>query len=136
MLICREIMTNPTEGSIMNMYNNYSLLPLSGTTTASENIIPTQPPLYNPFIAESLHQKAAAFKSDSTLTYNNVVSVPRKRSREAINNYNSFPSYRNTGTFSFVGEDISPHLHNQQLDIDNLISQHVRNPYFLHIHNH
>lgn len=121
-------MMNPTETNIMNMYNNYSLLPLSGTTTASENIIPSQPPPYNPFIAESLHQKAAALKSDSTLTYNNnnVVSVPRKRSRETINNYdNSFPSYKNTGNFSFLGEDISPHIHSQQHDIDNLISQHM-----------
>ncbi|KAJ1404667.1 Zinc finger, RING-type [Sesbania bispinosa] len=123
-------MTNPIDASIMNMYNtnagNYSsLLPLSGTTTASETLLP---PLYNSFIADSFPQKATAMKSDnSTLTYNNnnVGLVPRKRSRDTMNNY-PLPSYKNCGTtFSFLGEDISHHIHQQQLDIDNLVSQHM-----------
>ncbi|KAK7313884.1 hypothetical protein VNO77_39087 [Canavalia gladiata] len=125
----REVLTNPMDASIINMYNaqtaNYSsLLPLSGTTTASETFLPAAPP-YNP-----LPHKTSALKSDnSTLTYNNNhIPVSRKRSRDPIhsNNYH-FPSsyHKNTDTFSFLGEDITLHIHRQQLDLDNLISQHM-----------
>lgn len=125
-------MTNPIDTSIINMYNTYagnysSMLPLSGTTTASENLIPAAP--YNPIVPDTLHhQKTTAMKSDSTLTHNNNNNVPvsRKRSRETINNnYDPFPSHKNCGTLSFLGHDISQHIHHHHLDIDNLISQHV-----------
>jgi hypothetical protein len=113
--------------TFINMYNNYSsLLPLSGTTTVSENLIPTQPPPYNPFISDHFLQKISTMKSESTLTYNNnnntnnnVVSFPRKRSRNSINNYP-------------FGEDLSQNINNQNTDIDNIISQHVISlPFFL-----
>ncbi|RDX86518.1 putative BOI-related E3 ubiquitin-protein ligase 3, partial [Mucuna pruriens] len=126
----REILTNPLDATIMNMYapqtGNYSMLPLSDTTTASETFLPAVPP---PYI--SLSQKIAALKScNSTLTHtnNNVVSAPRKRSRDSIqdNNYH-FPSYphKNTDTFSFLGEDLSFHIHRQQLDLHTLVNQHM-----------
>ncbi|KAK7317486.1 hypothetical protein RJT34_01767 [Clitoria ternatea] len=127
----REILANPMDTSIINMYNiqtgggNFPMLPLSDTTAktaASETFLP---PPYN-----SVSQKTAAMKSDnSTLTYNNVV-VPRKRSRDSIHNNSNYhcPSnHRNTDTFSFLGQDISHHINRQQLDLDNLISQHMDN---------
>ncbi|XP_057458081.1 probable BOI-related E3 ubiquitin-protein ligase 2 [Lotus japonicus] len=130
------IITNPIDSTFVNMYNanNYSsLLPHSATTTtASETLFPAAPQ-YASFIADS----PAAMKSDSTLTYNhhntttatsNGVPFQRKRSRDAINNNNYlFSPYKNTSNnaFSFLGEDISLHIHHHQLDIDNLISQHM-----------
>ncbi|GAU16861.1 hypothetical protein TSUD_368100, partial [Trifolium subterraneum] len=123
----RDINIHPTDTSFMNMYNYSSLVPLSGTTTTvSENIIPTQPPPYNPFISDNLLHKISTMKSDSTLTYNNnnVVSFPRKRSRDSINNY-PLVSYKNRGNFSFLGEDLSQNIHHQNTDMDNIISQHM-----------
>ncbi|KAK7342860.1 hypothetical protein VNO80_25816 [Phaseolus coccineus] len=124
----RETLTNTMDATIMNMYatqtglGNYSMLPLSGTTTASETFFP--PPQYS-----SLPQKPAVLESDnSTLSHSNVVSVPRKRSRDSIHD-NNFPfhSYpqKKTDSFSFLGEDISSHIHRQQLDLDALVSQHM-----------
>ncbi|XP_027356288.1 probable BOI-related E3 ubiquitin-protein ligase 3 [Abrus precatorius] len=127
----REILTNPIDASIIHMYNtqtiNHSMLPLSAVTiTASDTLFSAAPPFpYNP-----LPNKTATLKSDnSTLSYNNndnVVSVPRKRSRDSISSCH-FPWYHknNTDTFSFLGEDISLHIHRQQLDLDNLISHHM-----------
>ncbi|CAJ1978410.1 unnamed protein product [Sphenostylis stenocarpa] len=125
----REIMSNPMDATIMNIYatqtGNYSMLPLSGTTTASETFLPAPPPPhYN-----SLPQKTAVLKSDnSTLSYTNVVPVPRKRSRDSIHDNNlQFHSYpqKKTDSFSFLGEDISFHIHRQQHDLDTLVSQHM-----------
>ncbi|XP_047150000.1 probable BOI-related E3 ubiquitin-protein ligase 3 [Vigna umbellata] len=127
----RETLTNPMDATIMNMYatqtglglGNYSMLPLSGTTTASETFFP--PPHFS-----SLLQKPAVLESDnSTLSYNNkVVPVSRKRSRDSIHD-NNFPFHpypqKKTDSFSFLGEDISSHIHRQQLDLDALVSQHM-----------
>ncbi|PNX72523.1 hypothetical protein L195_g028416 [Trifolium pratense] len=125
----RDMNIHPTDTSFMNMYNYSSLLPLSGTTTTvSENLIPSQPPPYNPFISDNLLQKISAMKSDSILTCNNnnnnVVSFPRKRSRDSINNY-PFVSYKNSGNFSFLGEDFSENINHQNTYIDSIISQHM-----------
>ncbi|XWS10752.1 hypothetical protein CRYUN_Cryun38cG0024800 [Craigia yunnanensis] len=105
-------------------------VPLSGTTTA-EGLLP----LYNSLVTDSIHRKAAAaMKSESTLTYNNL-PLPRKRSRDSINPILSFPSppvqpphnnnNKTCSPFSFLGHDISLHMEQQQLDIDHLISQHM-----------
>lgn len=113
-------------------FNNSSLLPLSGITTATGDaptLLPTAP--YNSLIVDSVPNKTttAAIKSDSGLTYNLPV-VSRKRSRDSIN-YHPLPSYKNTNpnsaaaAFSFLGEDISLQIQQQQLDLDNLIAQHV-----------
>ncbi|KAK7243906.1 hypothetical protein RIF29_38719 [Crotalaria pallida] len=138
-------MMNPYDANI-NLYNNTnqmgysSLLPLSGTTStaATENIL--RPQYNNTFInADSIPMKTA-MKSDSSLTYN--VPLPRKRSRENSNsiNYPYLSSYPATaaagattqhhhinkstcGSFSFLGEDLSFQIHQQQLDINNLIAE-------------
>ncbi|TKY68564.1 BOI-related E3 ubiquitin-protein ligase 3 [Spatholobus suberectus] len=125
----QDILTNPMDATIMNMYatqmGNYSMQPLSGTTTASETFRPAAPPL--PY--SSLSQKTDVLKSDnSTVTNNNVVSVSRKRSRGLIHDTNyHFHSYlhKNTDTFSFLGEDISLNIHHQQLDLATIISRHM-----------
>ena len=118
------------DATIMNMYatqtglglGNHSMLPLSGTTTASETFFPP------PHFSSLLHKPAVLESDNSTLSHNNVVPVSRKRSRDSIHD-NNFPfhSYpqKKTDSFSFLGEDISSHIHRQQLDLDALVSQHV-----------
>lgn len=129
---------NPIEAN-MNLYNTQmgysSLLPLSGTTTATataaagtEGLLPSA--VYNSLIADSLPQKTP-IKSESTLTYN--VPMSRKRSRENSINYpfsssystTTQPHHKNCGSFTFLGEDITLQIHQQQLDIDHLIAQRV-----------
>lgn len=110
------MMMNTTDTNYTNMYNNYSsLLPLSGTTTVSENLIPSQSPSNNPFITDFLRQKISTVKPDTIFAYNNnnnVVSFPQKRSRDSIN-------------YPFISEDFSQYIHHQNTDIDNFISQHT-----------
>ncbi|CAL0328825.1 unnamed protein product [Lupinus luteus] len=126
-----EMMMNPMDASINLYHNNYSsLFPLSGTTTAtaSETLLHPAPP-YNSIIADSFppQKTITAMKSDvSTLTYNNYNNVPvsRKRSIDSVNY--SLPYHKNRVTnFSFLGEDMSLQIHHQQLDLDNLVSQHM-----------
>ncbi|KAJ1430751.1 Zinc finger, RING-type [Sesbania bispinosa] len=131
-------MMNPIEANV-NLYNNTttqmgysSILPLSGTTTATatETLLP---PAYNSLVADSFPHKTA-MKSDSGLTYNVPLSGG-KRSRENSNSINNFPfpcypsstnkSCASSSFFSFLGEDISLQIHQQQLDINNLIAQHM-----------
>ncbi|KAI9086930.1 hypothetical protein K1719_031091 [Acacia pycnantha] len=117
----------------MNLYNapmnayNSSLLPLSGTTTTASNA-PLLPAPYNSFIVD----QKTPIKSDSGLSYN-LPLASRKRSRDSIN-YGPLLYYKNTATndntcasFSFLGQDISLQIHQQQLDIDRLIAHHMEN---------
>ncbi|KAE9592822.1 hypothetical protein Lal_00029370 [Lupinus albus] len=106
----------------MNLYNNYSLVfPLSGTTavTASDTLHHPPPP-YSSLIPDSFAtlKTITAMKSDVTSTN---VSVSRKRSIDSVD-------YQNRATnFSFLGEDMFLQIHQQQqLDIDNLVSQHMQ----------
>lgn len=121
----RETM-NPIQGN-GNMYQTeigYGV-PLSGTTTVAEGLLPLYK--YN-------STATAAMKSESSLTYNNnVLPLPRKRSRDSINPILSFPSpvqqqsNNNNGNNKtcFLGHDISFHMEQQQLDIYRIISQHM-----------
>ncbi|RDX62256.1 putative BOI-related E3 ubiquitin-protein ligase 3, partial [Mucuna pruriens] len=113
----REVM-NSFEANV-NMYNaaaqmGYSSLlpPLSGTIT--ETVLPSS--MYN-----SLGN--AAVKSESGVTCNNnnnnnnnnvVPPMSRKRLRD---------SYDYSDTFSFLGQDVSLQIQQQQLDIERLIMQ-------------
>lgn len=123
-------MLNPIEANVnpFNVHMGYSsVLPLSGTTTATETPL-TAAAAYNSLIVDSAPQKTA-MKSESGLTTYNV-PVPRKRSRDSINYpLLSYPvnvqTHKNCGLFSFLGEDVSLQIHQQQLDVDRLISQHV-----------
>ncbi|KAG1368481.1 putative BOI-related E3 ubiquitin-protein ligase 3 [Cocos nucifera] len=80
--------------------------PVSGTTGSFI-------PFYNP--------TTPAAASESSLTFNNLsattaaVSLPKKRLRDSDR------------PLSFLGEDISSHVHQQMLDIDRLIVHHVEN---------
>ncbi|XP_022930636.1 probable BOI-related E3 ubiquitin-protein ligase 3 [Cucurbita moschata] len=108
----------PMEGDA-NIYNTqvgYGLPLLSGTTTA-ETLLPP----YNSAIVDSVSPKTVA-----SATMNSELPLPRKRSRECMNRNHPFASYpKSCGTFSFLGEDISPQIQQQQLDIDRIISQHL-----------
>ncbi|KAK7272687.1 hypothetical protein RJT34_29452 [Clitoria ternatea] len=125
LLTNREIM-NPIEANI-NLYNNQmgysSLLPFSASAavTTTEAILP---PAYNSLAADSFLHKTAV-PSDSGLTYNNVVPMlSRKRSRDNSSNTSiDFPFPSTCDSFSFLGQDLSPHIQQQQLDIDQLIMQ-------------
>ncbi|KAJ7948915.1 BOI-related E3 ubiquitin-protein ligase 1 [Quillaja saponaria] len=121
----REFM-NPIEGNLNlgNQYNTqmgYSTVPLSGITT-TETLLPA----YNSVIADSFPPKTA-IKSESGVTYN--LPVQRKRSRDSITPFISYTStpqpHKNCGSFSFLGEDLSLDIQQQQLDLDCLIAQHM-----------
>ncbi|KAK9275682.1 hypothetical protein L1049_022949 [Liquidambar formosana] len=121
----REIM-NAIEGNGI-MYNTqmgYGV-PISGTTTAE-----TLLPMYSSAaaMADSIPTTKTAMKDDSGLTY--TLPVSRKRSRDSINPLISVPTAykdvnRCSGSFSFLGEDMSIQILQQQLDIDRFISQHM-----------
>ncbi|KAE8680070.1 LOB domain-containing protein 12-like [Hibiscus syriacus] len=102
------------------------------TAAAAEGLLP----FYNPLVNDQKAAAAAAMKSESSLTCNNVLPLPRKRSRDSINPILSFPSLvqqpqgnidnsKTCSPFSFLGHDISLHMEQQQLDIDHLIFQHM-----------
>ncbi|XAR56892.1 Ubiquitin--protein ligase [Bertholletia excelsa] len=126
-LIGNREMTSAIEGdpSVYN-YNNaligYGLPPLSATTDGML-------PMYNRGITDSLPAKTA-MKADSGLTY--ALPVSRKRSRSSITPLISFPngqvqtpSNNRCGSFTFLGEDISLQIQQQQLEIDCFIAQHT-----------
>lgn len=113
----------------MHTYNS-SLLPLSGTSTATATDAALLPAPYSSFIVDSLPQKTP-MKSDSGLSYGLPVAS-RKRSRDSTN----YPllSYKNTtdidsscAAFSFLGQDISLQIQQHQLDIDRLVAHHMEN---------
>ncbi|KAK4398724.1 putative BOI-related E3 ubiquitin-protein ligase 3 [Sesamum angolense] len=121
----RELMMNSVQG-IGNAYGapmGYGLVaPLSGTTTATETVLP---------IYGSAMPETAAIKSDSGLTY--AVPISRKRSRDAINplvsslpsGFQNHSSNNRCGSFTFLGEDFSFQFQQQQLEIDRFIVQHT-----------
>lgn len=128
------------EGNL-NIYNTlppgYGLPPLSGTTT---DTLPF--PMYGSAVTDSIPAPKPAMKADSGLTY--AFPVSRKRSRDSTNPLVSFPNgqilnHSNTsnnhssncgGFFTFLGEDISLQIQQQQLEIDRFLTQHVRIPHF------
>ncbi|KAL2475903.1 putative BOI-related E3 ubiquitin-protein ligase 3 [Abeliophyllum distichum] len=127
----REMAMDGIEGN-GNMYSTTPLgygmvAPLSGTTTATETVLP----IYGSAISDSAPAKTGTMKSDSGLTY--AVPVSRKRSRDAINPLlSSYPSVcqnqnanNRCGSFTFLGEDISFQIQQQQTEIDRFIAQHM-----------
>lgn len=114
---------NPIEAN-MNMYSTQTGygVPLSGTTTTTETLLP----VYSSVITDSIPQKTP-IKSESGLTHN--FPMTRKRPRDSISPLISYPNLQSNKTlppFSFLGHDLSFQIQQQQLDIDGLISQHVR----------
>lgn len=94
--------------------------PISGTTVAMDSIFP----MYGLSTAQTVPATTPAIKSDSGLTYA-AVPASRKRSRDALN-YPVAGVHSNRGnSYSFLGEDLSVHFLQQQLEIDQLIAQHT-----------
>ncbi|XP_057466456.1 probable BOI-related E3 ubiquitin-protein ligase 3 [Actinidia eriantha] len=120
----REMM-NAIEGNI-NVYNTpmgFGLPPLSGTT--SETLLP----MYGSAVTDSIPAKTP-MKADSGLTY--TLPVSRKRLRDSIHPLMSFANghilnHTNhcSGSFTFLGEDISLQIQQEQLEIDRFIAQHT-----------
>lgn len=106
----------------------YGGVPLmSGTTT--ESFVP----VYGSGMTDSFPVKSpCAVKADSGLTCN--IPVSRKRTREEINPLIRFENNQSlnhlngsgSGSYKFLGEDISLQIQYQQLEIDHFIAQHVR----------
>ncbi|KAK8648212.1 hypothetical protein V6N13_128973 [Hibiscus sabdariffa] len=105
----------------------------AAAVAATEGLLP----LYNSLVNDKDFAATTAMKSESSLTYNNVLPLPRKRSRDSVNPILSFPSpvqqlhennnnsSKTCSPFSFLGHDFSLQMVQQQLDIDHLISQHI-----------
>ncbi|CAL1391237.1 unnamed protein product [Linum trigynum] len=146
----REIMNSIEANNNMYASQVGFGMPLSGTTTATEALLP----MYNSAMADSnnfllpYHQQqkmATAIKSEisglSTYNNNNISQIPasRKRPRDCMNGNGNplFSSYQTphqsnnnnkaTGVapFSFLGHDFSLQIQQQQLDVDRLISHHM-----------
>ncbi|KAL6206052.1 PREDICTED: probable BOI-related E3 ubiquitin-protein ligase 3 [Fragaria vesca subsp. vesca] len=132
-----EIM-NPVQGN-GGMYGaqiGYGVPMMTGGLVATEALLPAYN--NNSMMNDSMLPKTTAMQSDSGLTYNVPIStsLSRKRSRvDSINpnpNLFSYPTppashhYKNSNnSFSFLGEDISLQIQQQQFDIDRIISQHM-----------
>ncbi|XP_019183530.1 PREDICTED: probable BOI-related E3 ubiquitin-protein ligase 3 isoform X2 [Ipomoea nil] len=122
-LLTRETM-NDIQGN-GNLYAasavGYGTAPLSGNPIAEPLF-----PMYCSLAIDSFPAKNA-MKSDSGLTYG--LPPSRKRSREEANPLISYPAFQNTsnrcGSFSFLGEDISLQIQQQQLEVDRFIVQHM-----------
>ncbi|KAG8365227.1 hypothetical protein BUALT_Bualt18G0082400 [Buddleja alternifolia] len=123
----RELAMNGVEanGNVFGTPIVYGMLnPSSATTTAAETVFP----VYGSAITGGAPAKNAAMKSDSGLTY---VPISRKRSRDSV--LSSFPSAvqnqnannRCGGSFTFLGEDLSFQIQQQQLEIDRFIAHHT-----------
>jgi len=125
----RETAMDSMEGiGNVNMYGTPfgygAVKPLSGTTMATYNIMP----MHNSAIADSIPAKTPLMKSESGISY--AVPVSRKRSSDAMNPLlSSFTGVQNQnanylcGSFTFLGEDISFQIQQQQLEIDCVIAQ-------------
>lgn len=103
----------------MNLYNTQMGFGIHGL----ESIIPFS----NSTIADPI-----AMASESGLTCN--LPAPRKRAREFSIQTLPISNIEKNGTpfhlFSFLGEDVSFQIQQQQLEIDRFISQHV---IFIHL---
>lgn len=120
-----NIFTNAHYQSNMGLYG----LPPAGVITADALLPSYNSPINDP-------PKTAKKSSDSGLTYTvNPTPYSRKRTRDSINPLLSYPISTTAQTmnkncsslspFSFLGEDISLHLQQQQFDLDRLVSQHM-----------
>ncbi|KAL0310869.1 UNVERIFIED_CONTAM: putative BOI-related E3 ubiquitin-protein ligase 3 [Sesamum angustifolium] len=125
----RELAMNGVEdnGNVYGTSMGYGLVaPLSGRSTAAEFVVP----MYGSAITGTHAAKTAVMKADSGLTY---IPPSRKRSREAINfPLSSSPTAvqnqcvnNRCGSFTFLGEDITFQIQQQQLEIDRFIAQHT-----------
>ncbi|XP_075488468.1 LOW QUALITY PROTEIN: putative BOI-related E3 ubiquitin-protein ligase 2 [Primulina tabacum] len=104
------------------------MTPLSGMSAAMDPAVL----VYGSAFTNTVTPKAVAMKSDSGITC--AMPVSRKRSRDPVSPLlsttftNVLPSQNannRCGSFNFLGEDISSHIQQQQMEIDLIISQHT-----------
>ncbi|KAK4771490.1 hypothetical protein SAY87_032022 [Trapa incisa] len=122
-------MMGTIEGNVASTASPYNLqtcygLPLSGTTTVDTMAML---PMYGSPVMDSLPPRTP-LKSDSTLSYN--MPLPsRKRSRDLSSQILPCTMPRRemscSSRFSFLGEDISLQIEQQQLDVDRFIARHM-----------
>ncbi|XP_059625116.1 BOI-related E3 ubiquitin-protein ligase 1-like [Cornus florida] len=107
-----------------NIYNTQigSEIPFNGTMP--ETILPA----FHQYslVCDTVPAKTS-MKADSGLTYN--LPPPRKRSRDSMNQFNTFlvPQKTNLSDFSSsIGENIPLQIMQQQFEIDHIISEHTK----------
>ncbi|XP_042519321.1 probable BOI-related E3 ubiquitin-protein ligase 3 [Macadamia integrifolia] len=122
-------------GNNNNIYNTQmglGAIPFSTATTTAETLLP----FYNSVMADPVTATTTTLKADSGLTYNNIpVSISRKLSRDSSmvalpcspkdNNNNNRSSCSSVAPLSFLGEDITFQIQQQQLEIDRFVAQHT-----------
>ncbi|KAL8166760.1 hypothetical protein V2J09_008259 [Rumex salicifolius] len=136
-------MLNSSTYNTANLYGNLAPMIGGGVSAITES----PAPYCNSQIGDSVLQQFAKsmnyynhnnppLKDDSGLTFNNnALPFPRKRPREISANNNNCPLISspackisgqcNDGTVSFLGDDLSLQMMQQQFDIDRLISLHM-----------
>ncbi|XP_075478254.1 putative BOI-related E3 ubiquitin-protein ligase 3 [Primulina tabacum] len=125
-----NLMMNGVEvnGNVYGTPMAYGVMtPLLGMSTATGPAVP----MHGSAFSNTVTQKALAMKSDSGITC--AMPVSRKRSRDPVSPLlstftNVLPSQganHRCGSLTFIGEDISSHIQQQQLEIDLIISQHT-----------
>lgn len=108
------------------MYNNQMDSGLLLAASMPENNLMA---LYQSHICDQA--KTSMNQAESGLTYNNIISAPRKRSRDSfMNEFNNFtvPQQKKLSsglTSPFLDQDIAFQIQQQQSEIDRFIAQHV-----------
>lgn len=122
----RPIDANSSIASPYNVQMGYGL-PLSGTSTVDTTALL---PMYSSMVTADPLTPKTPLKSDSGLTYNyNIPLLSRKRLRDSSSQILPYTVPQRdrscSSNFSFLGEDVSLQIEQQQLDIDRLIAHHV-----------
>lgn len=101
----------------MNQGNNYGYNE-NNFGTMAENLLP-----FNQSVIEAKN----SMKSESGLTYNNFPSAPRKRSRDSMNEFNRVIVPQQHSHLHDFEQNFPIQIQQQQLEIDQIIEQHVSN---------
>ncbi|XP_062016183.1 E3 ubiquitin-protein ligase BOI [Rosa rugosa] len=118
------IKANQANGNMYNSQMDSGML-LAAATMPENNHMP----LYQSAICDQA--KTSMNQAESGLTYNNIISAPRKRSRDSLmNEFNNFtvPQQKKLSSglsSSFLDQDIAFQIQQQQSEIDRFIAQHT-----------
>lgn len=106
----QQIITNIYQGNNYGYDNSFG--------TMAEDLLP-----FNQSVIEAKN----SMKAESGLTYNNFPSAPRKRSRDSMNELNQvIVSQQHSHVHEFE-QNFPIQMQQQQLEIDQIIAQHVSN---------